>query len=101
MNVLVIYELIPEETLVSVVEMTENEYIFFKKAHNVIVNVTDWADEGVIPSNVMSNAFSDNPSDVKHCETDKEKEYFGKWKNTPGISDISGVTKLIHTGIVM
>ena len=81
MKVLVIYDILPEDTLVSVVEMSESEYIFFKKAHTVIVNVTDWNDEGIFPSNVISNAFSTDPEDIEFCESDKEIEYFMKHHN--------------------
>jgi hypothetical protein len=101
MKVLVIYDMIPEETRRGVVDMTEEEYDFFSKAHEYYINVND--DGGVEEEavGVIGNAFSTNPKSFEYCSTDKEREYFGKWKSDLTLTDISEADKMICCGFVL
>ena len=103
MKVLVIYEMIPEETVVSIVEMTEEEYKFFKCANGFVLNaIGDDEDPIAYEANmVMKNALSNNPEYIKYCDTDKQREYYGKWKPSDNIEDISDVDRMIKTGIYL
>jgi len=100
MKVLVIYDLVPEETKVALVDMSEKEYEYFKKAHTVYINASD-NEEGCVVSNVISNAFCEDPTYKKYCETDEDRLYFGKWKNNEWLSDISKADKLIRSGFIL
>lgn len=103
MKVLVIYEMIPEETIMSIVEMTAEEYEYFKCANGFIINA-NIEDEHPLAEEanmVMQNALSDNPEYVKYCETDKQREYFGKWSHSYNVEDISDVDRLIKTGFYL
>lgn len=100
MKVLVIYDLIPEATKRAIVEMTPEEYEYFSQAHNVVENVNDDETTGAVV-NVINNAFSDNPDHLKYAETDKEREYFGKWKSDESNTDLTGVDRLIVTGFYL
>lgn len=66
----------------------------------VYVNNSDDEEDSLV-SNVISNAFCDNPEYKEYCETDKDNEYFGKWKDNKELSDITGVEKLIRSGVVL
>lgn len=100
MKVLVVYEMIPEETVMSIVEMTSEEYEFFKCANGFVLNaVGDDENPMAYEANmVIQNALSDNPEYVKYCETDKQREYYGKWKASDNIEDISDIDRMIRTG---
>ena len=94
MKVLVIYEIVSEETLKAIVEMTNDEYMYFKKAHNVFVNVSDCKESEKV-SLVISEAFCDNPEYKKYCETEIQKKYFGLWKNDKELTDIKSAEKTL------
>ena len=100
MNVLVIYEIIPEQTLKTIVEMTKTEYAYFKQAHNVFVNISD-NKKGEKVSLVIHEAFCDNPEYKRKNMTIKEKKYFGKWKDYKKLVNIKSAEKLIHTGFML
>lgn len=101
MKVLVIYELIPEETKKAIVEMTENEWDFFKNAQNHVVNINDAGGKGEDATLVINQAFSNNPEHKKYCEGEKQLEYFGKWCNIPEIEDIQDVDKFLWCGFYL
>lgn len=98
MKVLIIFDLIPEETKRAIVEMTDIEYEYFKPAHNFIVNSD--AGDGYDQTMVVNWAFADK-GDTCDCDTDKEREYRGKWKDTLDVTDLSDVTHLIHCGFYL
>jgi len=100
MKVLVILELVPEETHRAIVDMTEEEYEYFSKAHNVYVNVSD-DEEGVEAVLVVGNAFSTKPEYIEYCDNDKQREYFGKWTSDLDLTDITEVEKLICCGYIL
>lgn len=101
MKVLVIYALVPEEELRAIVDMTEEEYAFFSKAHNVYVNLGDNDEEGEEASLVINVAFSTTPEHIQYCETDMERKYHGQWKNDQLVTDLIGVDKLICSGFIL
>jgi hypothetical protein len=100
MKVLVIFDVIPEETQQAVVEMTESEYKFFSKAHGHIMGATDDT-VTIAAATVISYAFLTDVEDCDSCETDKEREYCGAWKSEKSTGDISDVDKIIQTGIYL
>ena len=100
MKVLVIYDLVPEETKRAIVEMTEEEYKYFSQAHGFYVN----SDEEEIKTEivlVIDNALASNPEHIEYCDTDKQREYFGKWTSDLDNTDLTGVDKLIHCGFIL
>ena len=101
MKVLVVFDLVTENIYQTVVEMTNDEYQYFSPAHGKIANVdvTDEKESNAIST--ISNAFATNPQDYKYCETDIDKEYFGKWKNNPKLTDISDVDRFIFCGFML
>lgn len=101
---LVIYELIPEETIKAVVEFTEDEYSYFSKCHGCFVNAGDATEEQMDISNVINNALCTNTDYIEYADSDKEKEYFGKWTSyilKEEDVDLTGVTRLISTGFYL
>lgn len=98
---LVIYDMIPEETIKAIVEMTEDEYAYFKFANDVIINSHDNDENGIEACNAIGNALCSNPEFFKHCETDTDEKYFGKWVSSivEKIEDIESVSKFISCGI--
>lgn len=102
MKVLVIYDLIPEEQKRAIIEMTNDEYEFFSKAHNQYINSCE--DERITETMlVIDAAFSDknNVDETNQVENKKQQEYFGKWVNNLKITDISDVDKMICTGLIV
>ena len=51
--------------------------------------------------NIISYAMRNNPEHIKYCETDKQREYFGKWESIDKLEDIKDVEKLIWCGFMM
>ena len=102
MKTLIIYEIIPEDTILSVVELTNNEYKYFSKAHNHIINSDEWSDEKTPIVNVIGQALCEDKGLITYCDNEKEREYFGKF--TKGIVkgdnvSIGGTEKLIRCGV--
>lgn len=102
MRVLIIHDLIPEETILADVEMTEEEYKYFSQAHGFIINVGDDETKSDVV-NVIGNALDENPDHIKFCVSGKERKYFGKWKRTDikDIEDITGFDKFIKCGFYL
>lgn len=104
-NVLVIYRTIPEEIAQTIVPMTEEEYIFFKKAHGIIINHTEETSENI-------ENFQAAEAIAYNFATADEKRYYGKLKNSdtyltkysaqwvdkPHLSYIYGCVYMISTG---
>ncbi len=106
MKVLVIYDIIPEETIKTVVEMTWEEYDYFKAANNYIINATEYDENRSDVVNVISNALCDNPDHLKYVDTQKQKDYFGKWASgretvENPITDLQDVERLIFCGFFL
>ena len=80
-KVLVIYEIIPEEAKVAVVEMTVGERNFFFQGAGYFENAGDFDEVKSEVGAVISNALCSREESFKYCETDMQKEYFGKWKD--------------------
>lgn len=103
MKVLIIYDLIPEETIKAIVEMTEDEYTMFSVANNTIVNSFDISGEQHQINMLISSALCNEPEDLQYEETGLGKEYFGKWSDNrnENIIDLTGVDRLIHAGFYL
>jgi len=100
MNVLVCLDLVGDEPKRALVEMTVEEYAFFSKANNVYIN-DSLDDEGIDVALVISNAFAENRKHIEYCQTDKQRQYFGKWKSDLSITDLSNVDKMICCGFLL
>lgn len=100
MKVLMIFDLIPEEQKRVIVSMTTSEYEYFSIAHNEYINNSD-NELACDVIDVIQNALCEDPDYIRYCDTPKQLEYFGKWKNDTGNIDLSDVDKLICTGFIM
>jgi len=107
MKVLIIYNLVPEKLYQAIVDMTEEEFEFFSKAHNKYGEQPDLDDAASEAINVIGNAFSTYEGGELYCETDKELDYYGKWvENEVGASDgepvdLKDVDKMIMCGFYL
>lgn len=102
MKVLVIYDLVSEEQKRAIIEMTEDEYNFFKKAHNIYINADD--EEDIEKENValvIDGAFDSSKENIKYCKSDTERKYFGKWKSDLEIVNLKDVDYMICCGIFL
>lgn len=97
MKVLVIYDVIPEEQMRALVDMSQQEWDYFSKAHNEYINET--LDKEVIDViNVIDSAFSTSPRELSKG---KQAQYFGQWLDDTELTDISDVDKLLCCGILL
>lgn len=106
LKVLVIYEILPEETIKAVIEMTTDEYDYFRDANNYIINATDYDENRSDVVTVISNALCDNPDYLKYADTQEQKDYFGKWVSgretvEKPITDLKDVERLIFCGFYL
>ncbi|MFK5893245.1 MAG: hypothetical protein QM504_08500 [Pseudomonadota bacterium] len=100
-SVLVVLNLHPEEVKKAIVEMNVKEYDFFKTANGAIINSGEWTDDQAAAVGVISNAFSSNEEYRQHCESDMQKEYFGKWKDIKLVSDIKSCEHSIFATFIL
>ncbi len=100
MKVLVIFELIPEELMMTIADMTDEEYQYFSRAHGKIVNANANDEESEI-INIISAAMTNDESWIDSYYDPKMEEYFGKWGNNSDIIDISDAEKLIRVGFAL
>lgn len=105
MKVLVINEIIPEETNIAIVDMTQELYDKLKCCHGYTVNnepvIREGAERAVL---AIGYAFSKSPENIEYCETDLDKELFMKFKDIAGtdeVRDLSGVEKMIHCSFLL
>lgn len=98
MNVLVIYNTIPDEVKMAIVDMSLAEYNYFSKGRNYFINCSDEdiAKEEIVM--VIDAAFTQTELDYY---IDKQKEYTGKFINNSNIEDISKVEKMIYCGFCL
>ena len=86
MNVMVIYEEIPESTKIYMIEMTKEEYDTVKEAHNRFINV----DESNLAMDYFNIALS-KPDDYLNDYADEvgvSRDVIGKWhKNVLDVSE--------------
>ena len=102
MNVLIVFEVIPEETIIAKVEMSNDEYELFSNAHNYTINASKYDEKKSDAVNLISNALCNEKDNVKYCNTDMERKYFGCFsKNITDGQDICGCERLIHCGCYM
>ena len=102
MKVLVIYQMIPDETKTAIVEMSEQDYAYFKKAHNVYVNATDGDKEAENVVLEIESAFQDIHATPVDISTVIGKKHFNTWVNIPRpAADIEDVDKLIFCGFYL
>lgn len=105
MKVLVINEIIPEETNIAIADMAQELYDKLKCCHGYTVNnepvIREDAEQAVL---AIGYAFSKKPEDIKYCETDLDRELFMTFKDIAGTDearDLSGVEKMIHCSFLL
>ena len=105
MKVLVINEIIPEQTYVAIVDMTNELYDKLKCCHGYTVNnetvIRDDAEQAVL---AIGNGFCTKAENIKYCETELDRELFMTFKDIAGTDearDISGVEKMIHCSFLL
>ena len=105
MKVLVINEIIPEETNIAIVDMTQEMYDKLKCCHGYTVNnepvIRDDAELAVL---AIGYAFSKKPENIEYCETDLDRDLFMTFKDIAGTDearDLSGVEKIIHCSFLL
>ena len=93
MKVLIVYEMLPEEVKVVVVEMSEDEYAFFSKANGFTIN------RGKMPEESYQAIMAIDGATYSSGESELGKKYFEKWKHLDAeVDDISDVDKIIRCG---
>ncbi len=77
-KVLVVYEVIPSETKVALVDMTSEERSYFFQANGYAENVDEFDQT---KSDVLDTIASAFESDTTYLDqySEKGKEYFGEW----------------------
>jgi hypothetical protein len=101
MKVLIVYDLIPEDTKQTIVEMSTEEYDYFSKVNNYIVNVSEYNAELSDIMDVIDWAFCQNDSYMEELTRDIERKYFGSFTDIEVIEDISDVDRFIHCGFYL
>lgn len=105
MKVLIIHEVIPEQTNVAIHEMSEELYERLKVAHSYTVNNEEFPREDAeIATLAIGNGFCTNPEYADCCHSDLDKELFMKLKDINGTDesrDLSGVERMIHCGFML
>jgi len=105
MKVLVINEMIPEETNIAIVDMTQELYDKLKCCHGYTVNnepvIREDAEKAVL---AIGYAFDTNPDHLAFCETELDRGLFMTFKDIAGTDearDLSGVEKMIHCSFLL
>ena len=105
MKVLVINEIIPEETNIAIADMTQELYDKLKCCHGYTVNnepeIREDAEKAVL---AIGYAFSKKPEHIEYCETDLDRELFMTFNDIAGTDearDMRGVEKMIHCSFLM
>lgn len=106
MKTLIIYEAIPQDTLLAVVDLSPEEYLYFSKAHNYIQNVDAHCEEKSAVWYTLDCALAENTDYLDGDESvpDMPLRYATKFRQhilKPEDVDLVGVEKLIHTGIFL
>lgn len=105
MKVLVIHEVIPEETNVAIVEMSDELYEQLKPAHGYTVNNEEVIKpESEVAVLAIDNAFCKNPEYYGCCESELGKSVFMKFSDINGTDesrDLSGVEAMIHCSFML
>ena len=95
-KVLVVYETIPETTAFAVVPMTKEERDYFFQGAGYYENLEEFDEVKSEVGNTISAALSDSPDNIEFCESEKEKEYFGKWVDFVVEDHLSELTDVKH-----
>lgn len=99
MKILIISEVVPEQTNVAVVEMNLEQYTALSIANGITVNVVDCSDEQV---NAVMAIHAGFHGEKKYCESPLKEDWCGKFVDVKGeFSDINGVDKIIHTSFLL
>lgn len=102
MKVLIVYEVIPESLTIAQVDMSEEEYSFFSKAHNYCINADKWDEPKADIVNTISSALCTNKNYIAYMSEKKEIEYFMKWVNNILVDQTEiQATRLIKCGIML
>lgn len=99
---LVVYEVIPEETKMAVVDLSQEQFDFLSHAHGYIVNASDVYDpQAELACRCVDSAFCD---DVELIWNDEPEviAYFNKFKDCKlDTQDLTGVQKIISCGFYL
>lgn len=99
---LVVYEVIPEETKMALVDLSQKQFDFLSHAHGYIVNASDVDDpKAELACFCIDSAFCDNPEYMKDVDP-VVLMYFNKFKDCKlDTQDLTGVQKIISCGFYM
>jgi hypothetical protein len=99
---LIVFELIPEETKMALIDLTEDEFNFLSKGHGYIINAGDYDEEATLAVNCISTAFTDKEEYRQYCDTPEDLQWFGKFVDKLiTTQDLTGVSKIISCGFYM
>lgn len=96
MKVLVIHNVIGCEINKAIIEMTQDEYNYFRQANGICVNVSPDDCIGHEATIVIDYAFTSTSVELDSHMTEIQKKYFGKWKSIENLTNINGCEKLIY-----
>lgn len=98
---LVVYEVIPEETKMAVVDLSQEQFDFLSHAHGYIVNASLDDPQAELACLCIDSAFCDNPDHI-YNEKPEVVDYFNKFKDCKlDTQDLTGVQKIISCGFYM
>ena len=104
MKVLFIYDSIPEQTQVAIVDIPVGVYNQLKVAHGYVVNASGYDEIKSDAANTIGWAFCNNTEYLSDVESDLARQLFGTFTDVYGTyacADISDVVALIHCGFYL
>lgn len=103
MKVLIIYNCIPDETIVALVDVTKEQWKEIKLAHDYVVNADEFDEQKAKAVNIIGDTLLD-PDKLQYA-CDGNEDWAGIFYNNilkgSEIPDILGAKKLIHCGIYL
>lgn len=104
MKTLIIYELVPEQTIMAIVDLTNEEYELFSKAHDHYINFTEMDGDTHSAVDAINCALC-KPANLERDKEDIDQlglEYYGKWHSfITDTQNLEGVERLIHCGFIL
>ena len=101
MKVLVILELSPEEVRKAIVDMTEEEYQVYSKAHNYTVNASDFNEDSEEAVLNALEKFCTKEEYISNLQAGNHEYCCNSWVDNKGLTDLTGADCLIHMGFIL
>lgn len=98
---LIMFELFPEEVLLAVDDLTQEEYDLLLQAHKYYTNASDFDEKLAGIVDCISSAFCTDPDHVSDA-SDNVKSWFGRFADKRVTdNDLRGATNIIVCGFLI